>query len=117
MFGHIENSLFATEQNWATLEAATQIADEAGATPSQVALSWVTNRPSVTSTIFGARTLEQLESNLPAGDLHLGEEATARLNAVSAPTPHDYPHGPSGVLQRHRYPDSSESERREFTTQ
>lgn len=117
MFGHIENSFFATEQNWATLEAVTQIADEAGATPSQVALSWVTNRPSVTSTILGARTLKQLESNLPAGDLHLGEEATARLNAVSAPTPHDYPHGASGVLQHHRYPDSSESEHREFSTQ
>ena len=30
----------------------------------EVALAWVTNRPGVTSTILGARTLEQLEDNL-----------------------------------------------------
>ena len=33
----------------------------------QVALAWVTDRPAVTSTILGARTLDQLDDNLAVG--------------------------------------------------
>lgn len=36
------------------------------------------------------------------------EYETERLDAVSTPTPNDYPYGPSGVKQRDRYVDSSE---------
>ncbi len=46
---------------------------------------------------LGRGTIDQ---NLVAGDLDLGEEATARLDEVSAPTPNDYPYGPFGVKQR-----------------
>jgi len=100
--------MFASDRNWATMDAVKQIAGEIGATPSQVALSWVTNRPSVTASIIGARTMEQLKDNLAAGDLVLDEAAMKKLDAVSAPTPEEYPYGPFGVLQRHRYVDSSE---------
>jgi diketogulonate reductase-like aldo/keto reductase len=62
----------------------------------------------VVAPIIGARTLEQLESNLVAADLDLDEESTARLDEVSAPTSNDYPYGPFGVKQRDRYVDSSE---------
>jgi aryl-alcohol dehydrogenase-like predicted oxidoreductase len=79
------------------------IAEQIGATPSQVALSWVANQPSVTSPIFGARNMKQLTDNLAAADLTLDEEATATLNKISAPTPGDYPYGPFGTLQRGRY--------------
>jgi len=34
---------------------------------------------------------------------------------VSAPTPEDYPYGEFGVLQRHRYIDSSEPGLRELS--
>lgn len=114
MFRHIGNDLFASESNWKTLEVVKQIASEIGVTPSTVALSWVTNRPSVTSTIIGARTMKQFEENLPAADLRLDEQATARLDDVSAPTPNDYPYGLFGTLQRHRYIDSSDQALREL---
>ncbi|MBY3395643.1 aldo/keto reductase [Rhizobium laguerreae] len=107
MFKRIGDKMFTTDLNWATMDAVEEIAGEIGATPSQVALSWVTNRPSVTSSIIGARTMEQLKDNLVAGDLILDEAATKKLDAVSAPTPAEYPYGPFGVLQRHRYVDSS----------
>lgn len=68
----------------------------------------MTNRPGVTAPIIGARTLDQLEQNLVAGDLTLSVEETARLDEVSAPTPNDYPYGPFGTKQRERYLDSSD---------
>jgi aryl-alcohol dehydrogenase-like predicted oxidoreductase len=45
LYDHIFGDLAAKEQNWAILDTVREIADEIGATPSQVALSWVTNRP------------------------------------------------------------------------
>ena len=63
----------------------------------QVALAWVTDRPGVTSTILGARTVEQLDDNLAAGELHLDADETARLDEVSEPVVHDYPYGVMGV--------------------
>ena len=77
-------------------------------------LSWVTNRPSVSSTIIGARTMEQLRGNLGATALQLDEGAVARLDAVSAPKPDEYPYGRFGSLQRHRYVDSSDQALREL---
>ena len=108
MNDHIFGELAAKDQNWATLDAVRDVAGKLGATPSQVAYSWVGNRPAVIAPIIGARTLEQLEENLVAGDLDLGEELTALLDEVSAPTPNDYPYGPFGEKQRGRYVDSSD---------
>ncbi|RFA08126.1 aldo/keto reductase [Subtercola boreus] len=108
MMDHIHGDLAAKQRNWATLDAVRDIATSLGATPSQVAYSWVANRPAVIAPIVGARTLAQLEENLVAADLELGAEATTRLDDASAPTPNDYPYGPFGVKQRDRYVDSSD---------
>ena len=67
-----------------------------------VALAWVTDRPGVTSTILGARTIEQLEVNLKAADLHLDPEETAGLDAASDSGAADYPYGEMGLEQRNR---------------
>jgi aryl-alcohol dehydrogenase-like predicted oxidoreductase len=68
----------------------------------EVALAWVTARPAVTSTILGARTMEQLEANLRAASLELTAEETASLDAVSDLGAPDYPYGELGVDQRSR---------------
>jgi aryl-alcohol dehydrogenase-like predicted oxidoreductase len=70
--------------------------------PRGIALAWVSDRPAVTSTILGARTAGQLETNLRAADLHLGPAETAALNAASDPQSADYPYGELGVQQRDR---------------
>jgi aryl-alcohol dehydrogenase-like predicted oxidoreductase len=114
MFEYIGAKVAASDRNWATLDAVRQIAKQIGATPSQVALSWVTNRPAVSSTIIGARTIKQLADNLAAADLQLNPEATAQLDNVSAPTPDEYPYGRFGSLQRARYIDSSDQALREL---
>jgi aryl-alcohol dehydrogenase-like predicted oxidoreductase len=108
MMDHIYGDLARKDQNWVTLDVVRDIAEDNGVTPGQVALSWIANRPGVTAPIIGARTMDQLEQNLIAGDLVLAQKETARLDEVSAPTPNDYPYGPFGVKQRDRYLDSSD---------
>jgi aryl-alcohol dehydrogenase-like predicted oxidoreductase len=76
---------FDTERNWTIVDALVAIASELGKTPSQVALAWLLARPVVSSVIFGARTVAQLEENLVAGDLDLPADALTRLDAASAP--------------------------------
>ena len=111
---HQAKQIHNDDQKWATLDAVNEIAKQVGATPSQVALSWVTNQPSVTAPIIGARTMEQLRDNLGAAELILNSDMTEKLSATSAPTPDDYPYGRFGVLQRERYIDSSEQALREL---
>ena len=82
---------FDTERNWAIVEALVAVAEELGKTPSQVALAWLLARPVVSSVIFGARTVAQLDDNLGAGDLELPAAIVARLDAASAP-PLGYPY-------------------------
>jgi aryl-alcohol dehydrogenase-like predicted oxidoreductase len=107
LFEHVINDLSAKEQNWDVIDVVRAVAEKTGATPAQVALSWATNRPGVTSSIIGARNTRQLEQNLAAADVQLDDESTALLDKVSEPTPNDYPYGPFGIKQNGRYIDSS----------
>jgi aryl-alcohol dehydrogenase-like predicted oxidoreductase len=91
-----------TERTWQIIDAVEKIAQARGVSMAEVALAWVTARPGVTSTILGARTREQLATNLRAADLRLTAGETARLDAVSDPRPPDYPYGELGVDQRDR---------------
>jgi aryl-alcohol dehydrogenase-like predicted oxidoreductase len=90
------------QRTWDVVDAVRAVAGERGCSMAQVALSWVTDRPGVSSTILGARTLEQLEGNLGAAGLHLSAEETARLDAASDPGAADYPYGAFGIDQRSR---------------
>jgi aryl-alcohol dehydrogenase-like predicted oxidoreductase len=49
-----------------------------------VALNWVIKQPAITSTIIGAKNLEQLNDNIGAVNLHLTPEDMQKLNDVSA---------------------------------
>ncbi len=91
-----------TEQTWNVIDEVQKIAENHGVSMAEVALAWVTARPAVTSTILGARTLEQLEANLGAANLALTEAETAALDAVSHPAVADYPYGELGEDQRSR---------------
>jgi aryl-alcohol dehydrogenase-like predicted oxidoreductase len=92
-----------SDRNWATIDAIVRIAKEIGAAPSQVALSWIVDRPGVIAPIVGARTVEHLRNNLGAAELKLDNEATATLEKVSAPQSGGYPYGVFGAGQRGRW--------------
>ena len=55
-----------------------------------VALNWVINQKGVTSTIIGAKTLQQLNDNIASVNLQLNDEDMQKLNEVSALAP-EYP--------------------------
>jgi diketogulonate reductase-like aldo/keto reductase len=63
------------------------VAQEIGATASQVALAWTLANPAVTAPVMGARTLAQAEDNLGALRVVLSDEQRARLDAASALEP------------------------------
>ena len=74
----------ATDKNWQILEVMEQIiADHPETTHSQVALAWLIAQPGIDSVVLGVRTMEQLQDNLGAADLHLTEAQIDRLDIVS----------------------------------
>ncbi|MDR6971189.1 aldo/keto reductase [Leifsonia shinshuensis] len=92
----------ADPRTWEIIDAVNAVAEETGASASQVSLAWLSGRPAVTSVILGARTVEQLEDNLGAADVHLSDEQRARLDDASTPRTDIYPYGEQAVQQRHR---------------
>ncbi len=91
-----------TDRTWDIVEAVQQVADGRGVSMAQVALSWVTNRPAVTSTILGARTMEQLEDNLASTAVALEDSELELLDSASDLHATDYPYGTLGLEQRSR---------------
>ena len=91
-----------TDRTWQVIDAVQKIAEDRGISMAEVALAWVNDRPAVSSTILGARTLDQLEANLRSAGLHLSTAETTALDAASDPRPVDYPYGELGVDQQSR---------------
>jgi aryl-alcohol dehydrogenase-like predicted oxidoreductase len=74
--------------NQAKLEAVTkltEVADDAGLPLIQLALGFVLAHPAVTSPIIGPRTMEHLESQLPALELQLSSDVLDRIDAIVSP--------------------------------
>lgn len=81
--GGIQRRYF-NENGWKTLEAGLSLAEARGATVSQIALAWLLANPVITSPIIGPRSLEQLEDNLGAVDVHLTAEEKNQLDEASS---------------------------------
>jgi aryl-alcohol dehydrogenase-like predicted oxidoreductase len=90
------------QRTWDVVAALQEVATTRSVPVARVALSWLADRPAVTSVILGARTLSQLEDNLASSGLHLSTEETALLDRASAPAAPDYPYGEGGTSQRSR---------------
>jgi len=75
---------FGGERGWRTLDAVQMLAKEKETTPAAVSLAWLLAKPAVTSVIFGARSVAQLEDNLKAVDVKLTAEQVGSLDVASA---------------------------------
>jgi len=82
---------YDNERNWKILDAVRAIAAEVGSTPAAVSLAWLIAKPQVTSVIFGARTVAQLDANLAGGELELSAAHLDVLDKASA-FPLGYPY-------------------------
>lgn len=75
---------YDNERGWRILDCVRAVAKELETTPSAVALAWLLKQPQVTSAIFGARSVEQLEANARASEVALTEHQLQRLDEASA---------------------------------
>jgi aryl-alcohol dehydrogenase-like predicted oxidoreductase len=91
-----------SDRTWRVIDAVETIAENRAISMAEVALAWVNNRPGVVSTILGARTTQQLDTNLRAAGLELSTEEQAVLDEASDLQATDYPYGELGVDQRGR---------------
>ncbi|WP_435182001.1 aldo/keto reductase [Halorussus sp. AFM4] len=71
------------DRQWRVLDAIRDVADEAGATPAQVALRWLADQREFQCVpIVGARTVDQLEENLGAADVSLSDDQFERIETA-----------------------------------
>src|SRR6266481_6310189 len=75
---------YMTDRGFAILEAVEKVAAAAGATPAQVALSWLAHRPGITAPIASATSVAQLKELVGGIELRLDQEATVALDHASA---------------------------------
>ncbi|GAC1539107.1 MAG: aldo/keto reductase [Polyangiales bacterium] len=76
---------YLDDRTFDLLDVMEKVAGALGTTVPRVALAWLQARPGVTSTIIGARTMEQLDDNVGALDVKLTAEQVAALDAASKP--------------------------------
>jgi aryl-alcohol dehydrogenase (NADP+) len=89
------------ERKRALLPELNRIAAEAGTDLVALAIAFTLAHPAVTSAIIGPRTMDQLESQLPAADVRLSPEILDRIDKLVAPgetlTRHDIAYEPREI--------------------
>ncbi len=75
---------FDNARGWGTLDAVTSMAKEKETTPAAISLAWLLAKPTVSSVIFGARSVAQLDDNLKAADVKLTADDVKKLDDASA---------------------------------
>jgi aryl-alcohol dehydrogenase-like predicted oxidoreductase len=75
---------YMNERGFAVLAAVEKVAAGVGATPAQVALSWLAHRRGITAPIASATSVAQLKEIAGAVELKLDAEATTTLDQASA---------------------------------
>jgi aryl-alcohol dehydrogenase-like predicted oxidoreductase len=78
-------SLPANQRKLDAADALAKLAEEAGMSLIEMAIAFVVNHPAVTSAIIGPRTMEQLESQLPAADVVLDPALLDRIDEIVPP--------------------------------
>jgi len=89
---------FNTERNWKIMDAVNAVAKQVEAPPAAVSLAWLLHKPAVTSVIFGARSLDQVDDNITAAELELSDKQVKLLDEASAPD-YGYPYAFIGNIQ------------------
>jgi len=80
---------YLTDRGTTILAALDQVSSELGATPAQVALAWLMQRPAVTAPIASATSLAQLDELIGSVDLKLEPQQITALQTASATSPAD----------------------------
>jgi aryl-alcohol dehydrogenase-like predicted oxidoreductase len=77
---------YLDDRTFDLLDVMEKISVELATSVPRIALAWLQSRPGVTSTIIGARTLEQLDDNVGALEVKLTGAHVAALDKATTPT-------------------------------
>jgi aryl-alcohol dehydrogenase-like predicted oxidoreductase len=78
-------SLPGNQRKLEAADALALLAEEAGMSLIEMAIAFVIRHPAVTAAIVGPRTMEQLESQLPAAEAVLGDDVLDRIDEIVPP--------------------------------
>jgi aryl-alcohol dehydrogenase-like predicted oxidoreductase len=78
-------SLPANQQKLEAADALAELAEEASLTLIEMSLAFLLEHPAVTAPIIGPRTMEQLESMLPAAEVRLTQDVLDRIDEIVPP--------------------------------
>ncbi|GAA2178400.1 aldo/keto reductase [Brooklawnia cerclae] len=99
-------STAANQRKLDLVEELATVAEQAGIPLLQMAIAFVINHPGVTAAIVGPRTMQHLESYLPAADITLPADVLDRIDAIVAPgvtvNPDDNSYGAHELLPEAR---------------
>jgi aryl-alcohol dehydrogenase-like predicted oxidoreductase len=82
---HYDMTMPGNKQKLDAVTALGEVADGAGLSLLQLALGFVLEHPAVTAPIIGPRTMEHLESQLPALELRLSTDVLDRIDEIVPP--------------------------------
>ena len=85
MPGRYDLSLPGNQQKLDAVEQLAVLAEQAGISLIDLSLAFVLRHPAITSAIIGPRTLEQLEGQLGAADVHLSDDVLDAIDAIVPP--------------------------------
>jgi aryl-alcohol dehydrogenase-like predicted oxidoreductase len=85
LVARFDMSLPANQRKLEVVEQLANVADEAGVSLIELAIAFVVNHPAVTSAIIGPRTMEQLDSQMPAADVALDPAILDRIDEIVQP--------------------------------
>jgi aryl-alcohol dehydrogenase-like predicted oxidoreductase len=78
-------SLPGNQRKLEAADALARLADESGISLIEMALAFVIRHPAVTAAIIGPRTMEHLESQLPAAGVQLSDDVLDRIDEIVPP--------------------------------
>lgn len=78
------------EKSFDIIDVITEVGKQYDASPAAIALAWVRLQKGVTSTIIGAKTVEQLNDNIKSTEIVLSADDLRKIDEVSA-LPKEYP--------------------------
>jgi aryl-alcohol dehydrogenase-like predicted oxidoreductase len=79
--------LYYREEDFLVAKRVQELAKARGASPAQIALAWMLNKPHITAPIIGASQLQHLEENVAALEIKLSDEEVKQLEELYEPHP------------------------------
>ncbi|WP_447879666.1 aldo/keto reductase [Serratia fonticola] len=74
-----------SEKDYQVIDILRSIAEEKKVSPAAIALSWIQNRPGITSTVLGVRSIQQLRDNIQALNITLSASEIVSLEEATHP--------------------------------